>query len=380
MVYISRLQCIPQYDWLFPSGVLMERRILCLSLLSLSLAACSNVETRKQAKGEFDYVNYTPYQELKIPVGLTKPAENELYRVPDANNDGPIGKKVDVRAPALVLPLASGSRIDEFDKTAAVWFDKVDDERDLREQIIKAISDYLESEGITFSHEDATNNVWESEWFNLEKESGYLFWKSVEIAESWRFRYSLLTKPHGRSVGLNVDLIDYMQTTDKAATKKIDPIEQQRVEMAMINAITSQLDYQYRVNNRTDRIARANMEIVTLEQTNDGETVLLIDYPIDELWRYLPGFFEQYNFKVVDLNEDKYLFEVEYNFVEPSIWDSIWGDDAEVVMFDDGVYQFDLKAIGKKTQLLIRNDQNEVLSKKLLEENFEILEPALSFR
>lgn len=358
----------------------MDRRILCLSILSLSLAACSNVETRKQAKGDFDYVKNKPYQELKIPEGLTKPQEADLYKVPDAHNNGPVGKKVDVRAPALVLPLASGSRIDEFDKTAAVWFDKIDDERDLREQIIKAISDYLETENVTFSNVDETNNIWESEWFNLEKESGYLFWKNVDVAESWRFRYSLLTKPHGRSVGLNVDLIDYMQTTDKSATKKIDPIEQQRVEMAMVNAITAQLDYQYRLNNKADRIARANMEIVTLEQTDDGETAFLIDYPIDELWRYLPGFFEQYNFKVVDLNEDKYIYDVEYNFVEPSLWDSIWGDDAEVVMFEDGVYHFDLKAIGKQTQLMIRNDQNEVLSKTLLEENFEVLEPALSFR
>ncbi|WNC70149.1 outer membrane protein assembly factor BamC [Thalassotalea nanhaiensis] len=358
----------------------MDRRILTISLISLSLAACSNVETRKQAKGDFDYVNIKSSKELQLPEGLEKPAENTLYSIPEVNNQGPVGKRVDVRAPALVLPLASGSRIDEFDKTAAIWFDKVDDDRDLRELLIKAISDYLSTEEVTFTSEDLANNVWESDWFHVEEESGYLFWSSIDLTESWRFRYSLITKPHGRSVGLNVELIDYMHTSDKGSTKKIDPIEQQRVEMAMINAITSQLDYQYRLNNRDDRIARANMEIVTLGESDKGEPALIIDYPIDELWRYMPGFFEQYNFKVTDLNEDKYFYDVEYTLIEPSLWDSIWGDEMPVVNFKDGPYRFKLTAKGKQTTLVIQDDDKQVLSKELLEENFEVLDPALSFR
>ncbi|KGJ88716.1 outer membrane protein assembly factor BamC [Thalassotalea sp. ND16A] len=359
----------------------MDRRIIYFSLLTLSLTACSGVETRKQAKGNFDYVNIQANEELKVPSDLTAPPKHDKYSIPDVKgNDNPVGKKVDIRAPALVLPLASGSRIDEFDKSAEIWYDKVDDNRDLREQVIKAISDYLASESVEFSSSDADNNVWESDWFHVEKESGHLFWKSVDLTESWRFRYSLVTKPHGRSIGLNVELIDYMFTSGKGSTKKIDPIEQQRVEMGMINAVTSQLDYHYRLNNKEDRIARANMQIVTLGQSVKEEPAYIIDYPIDELWSYLPGFFEKYNFVVTDLNEEKYFYEVEYTRTEPSLWDSIWGDDVPVILLESGSYQFHLQTTGEKTSLVIKDAQQQIITKELLDKNFEVLEPALSFR
>lgn len=359
----------------------MDRRIIYLSLLSLSISACSTVETRKQANGDFDYIEAKPNSEFKVPAHLTKAEEKPEYKIPEVKDDtGPVGTKVDIRAPALVLPLASGSRIDEFDKSAAVWFDEVDGDRDLRELVIKAITDYLTSEDVEFANADTVNNVWQSQWFHVEEESGYFFWKSVDVSESWRFKYSLVTKPHGRTVGLNVELVDYMHTTEQGSTTSIDPIEKQRVEMGMINAITSQLDYQYRLNNREDRLARASMEIVTLGQSDENEPAYIVDYPVEELWTYLPGFFDKYNFKIVDLNEDKYIYMVEYTRVEPSLWDQIWGDDMPVVDFADGSYEFHLKVKGEQTSLVIFDDENNVVADQVLIDNFEILEPALSFR
>lgn len=359
----------------------MERRIFYFSLLTLSLAACSNVETRKQANGNFDYVNATPESEFTVPENLDKPEDKPDFVIPELqNSEGAIGQKVDVRAPALVLPLAAGSRVDEFDKSAAVWFDKVDDDRDLRETVIKAITDYLSTEEVGFVTADAANNTWESEWFHVEEESGYLFWKNIDLTESWRFKYTLVTKPHGRSVGLNVELVEYMHTSDEGSKTKIDQIEKQRVEMGMINAITAQLDYQYRLYSREDRLARASMEIVTLGQSEAGKPAYIIDYPVDELWTYLPGFFDSYNFKITDLNEDKFIYEVEYTRIDPSLWDQIWGDELPVVEFEDGTYEFRLTKLGEQTALEIYNDEGEVLSDQILIQNFEILEPALSFR
>ncbi len=359
----------------------MYRRIFHISLLSLSIAACSSLETRQQAKGNFDYTAEPTPSELKVPENLHAPVAKNDYLIPnDADKSGPIGGDVDIRAPALVLPLAAGSRIDDYDKSAAVWFDKVDDDRDLNELVIKAITDFLKSQDVGFSSTDVENYVWESDWLHKEIESGIWFWESVDLTESWRYRFSLITKTHGRSVGLNVELIEYMKTSDKGATKTIDPIEKQRVEMTMLNSITSQLDYQYRLNNRDDRIARANMKIVTLGQSTDTNPALIIDYPIAELWDYLPGFFNKYNFTVTDINEDKFIYFVDYTRIDASLWEKMWGDDVPVIEFADGPYEFHLQSIGKQTSVVIYNDDKEVISEKILTENFEILEPALSFR
>lgn len=359
----------------------MDRRILYFSLLSLSLTACSNMETRKIAQGEFDYVNIVEDSEFKVPENLDKPASHDLYKIPDVKNkEGAIGINIDVRAPALALPTTSGSRIDEFDKTAAIWYDKVDDNRDLKTLVSQAITDYISSNNVELVSEDVNKNEWVSGWFEKNIESGYWFWKSIDSTEAWRYKYSLVTKPHGRSVGLNVELVDYKLSKDNQDDAKIDQIEQARVEMAMVNAITTELGYIYRVNNREDRLARANMQLVHIGKSEAGEPALIIDYPPDELWNYISGFFEKYSFNVTDLNEDKLVYEVYYSKPENSFWDSLWGDDVPVIEMENGTYEFHLKEHGEQTALVIYDEQNNVVSEKVLTDNFEILDPALSFK
>ncbi|WP_371372569.1 outer membrane protein assembly factor BamC [Thalassotalea aquiviva] len=359
----------------------MDRRIFLFSLMSLSLAACSSYETRKQANGEFNYVDLTQGSTLTIPENLDKPDFNDTFYIPDVTKqDQPVGQAVDIRAPALALPTATGSRVDEFDKTATIWFDKVDDNRDLKQLVVQAITDYLDEHGVALIKADEQNNTFESDWVKHDHESGSLFWNSVEASESWRFKYSLLTKPHGRSIGLNVDLIDYVLKSDEGLVTNIDPIEQSRVEMAMVNDITTQLGYIYRVNNREDRIARANMKLVKYGQSKNGQPALIIDYPVEQYWNYIPSFFEKYGFKVTDLNEDKFIYQVYYTKPETGVWDSIFGDELPVVELEDGTYEFHLQPFDGKTALVISDDQNNVLSEELLLDNFDILEPALSFK
>ncbi len=362
-------------------GVLMDRRILYFSLLSLSLAACSNMETRKQAQGDFDYVNIEQDSKLTIPDNLSRPESHELYTIPAPTNlDGAVGIEVDVRAPALALPTANGSRIDEFDKTAAIWYDKVDDNRDLNALVGQAVSDYMTSNNVEIVNQNPENHEWESGWFESQTESGSWFWKSIDSTEAWRYKYSLVTKPHGRSVGLNVELVDYKFTSQNKSESQIDQIEKARVEMAMVNAITTELSYIYRVNNREDRIARANLQLVNIGESEQGEPALIIDYPPDELWIYISGFFEKYGFRITDLNEDKRIYEVYYTKPDNSFWDSLWGDEVPVIEMENGTYEFHLKELGKKTAMVIVDEQNNPVSEKILLDNFDILDPALSFK
>ncbi|WP_371185965.1 outer membrane protein assembly factor BamC [Thalassotalea maritima] len=359
----------------------MDRRLICLPFIALSLAACSSSETRHQAKGGFDYVKINSSQQLQVPTGLEAPQNNQLYAIPQlTRTDGAVGEKIDVRAPSQVLPLAAGSRVDEFDNSAAIWFDKVDDSRDLRQYVVRAITGYLEEKNVGLKRGDEENNVWESDWFQRNEESGALFWQTIESSESWRFRYSLVTKPHGRSVGLNVELIDYMLTDQNSTTKQISPLEKERVEIAMVNEISAQMDYLYRVNNRDDRLGRANMQLVKKTLTESGEPALLIEYPADDVWSYLPGFFEDNNFTIVDLNEDNRVYEVEYTYVEPSIWSKMWADEISVLSLANGVYRFKVESQGDKSVLRIMDAKNQPIEQAKFDENLPLLESALSFR
>ena len=54
----------------------MSRQVFFLSLLTLSISACSSMNN-KQALGDFDYADKPEAKPLTIPQGLDKPAEQK---------------------------------------------------------------------------------------------------------------------------------------------------------------------------------------------------------------------------------------------------------------------------------------------------------------
>jgi outer membrane protein assembly factor BamC len=195
-----------------------------------------------------------------------------------------------------------------------------------------------------------------------------------------RFRYELATKPHGRSVSLKVSLIDYMETNQQGSVDKVDPIDKQRAEMAMLNEVVSQVDYEYRLQQRENRLMRANQKLVTIGENSKLEPTYLVEMDLEPLWSNLPIFFEQHGFKITDLNENKHIYFV--TFVQPnvSVWDKIWGEDAPVVELENSKYTFVLTDADEQTALTIYREDGTPVPKETLTRIFPVMEPGLSFR
>ena len=227
----------------------MSRRIFYYSILSLSIAACSGNDARRAA-GDFEYANKQEASLITVPENLDKPAvRNEFKIVDEAKVIGPTGAEVDVRAPSLVLPVAASSRVVTQSSDAIIWFDKVLEDKDLKTFIIDAIKQEVSDSGTTIENESADGLTLTTGWVHREKEEGVLL-KDTVLSESKKFDIIVGTKPHGRSVSVQVQLADYMRTDKSGSTKEVDAIDQIRAEMAMLNAITSQVDYTYRLQQR----------------------------------------------------------------------------------------------------------------------------------
>ncbi|GAA0819591.1 hypothetical protein GCM10009111_23830 [Colwellia asteriadis] len=386
----------------------MSRRVLYFSLLSLSLTACSSVNN-KQAEGGFDYAEQEEAAPLIIPQGLTKPKQPNDYAVTnEVNHQGPVGQNMDIRAPSLVMPIAASSRVVEESGIAIIWFDKVLEEQDLLNFIDKVVKDKLADDNISYSVitedteltlskviEGATSlketsidrdgvrtSIIESDWYHNEVDNGWIF-TDIEQSTSLRFRYQLLAKPHGRSVSLRVSLVDYLQTDKRGGSKTMDPIDKQRAEKSMLNSIISLVDYNYRVQQRENRLLRANQKLVTLGQNPVSEDAFVVEMGIDNLWDNMPIFFEKHGFTISDLNETKRIYYVDFVKPDTSIWDSLWGDDVPVIDVSDAHYQFVLAPLdekNEKTSVTIYKADGEPLSKEVLDKIFPVIEAGLSFR
>lgn len=372
----------------------MSRQLFYFSVLSLTLSACSSVDS-KRAQGDFDYAKKQESKPFIVPQNLDKPAKQKEFLITnEINHQGSLGEKMDVRAPSLVLPIAASSRVVAESHEAIIWFDKALEDKDLLVFIQNALVSQLMSDDISYEivessaqDEPGSNNqskteIFESDWYHNEIETGWLF-TDIESSTSLRFRYEFYLKPHGRSVSLKVSLIDYMKTDNEGGSKTIDPIDKQRAEMAMLNEIVGKVDYNYRTEQRENRLMKANQQLVTIGENKEAEPAYIVEMGLDNLWDNMPIFFEKHGFTISDLNETNKIYYVDFAKPETSIWDTIWGDDRPVIEVSDAKYQFVLAPVDDKNQqtsVSIYNVDGEPLPLETLELVFPVMETGLSFR
>lgn len=370
----------------------MSRQLFCFSVLSLALSACSSHDN-KSAQGNFDYAKKQEAKEFIVPENLDKLEKKQKFLISNKiNHQGPVGKKVDVRAPSLVLPIAASSRVISDSDEAIIWFDKVFEDKDLLTFIKSAFTDQLTSDEVTYDSIDAAKfrdenlkgktEVYESQWYHDELETGWLF-TDIESSTSMRFRYEFYTKPHGRSVSLKVSLIEYMKTDNAGGTKSINPIDKQRAEMAMLNEIVAQVDYNYRLQQQENRLMRANQKLVSIGENKNAEAAYIVEMALDNLWDNMPIFFEKQGFTITDLNESNKKYYVDFVKPDGSLWDSIWGDEQPVIDIENAKYQFvlaPLTANNQQTSVTIYNADGEPLPLETLERIFPVMKMALSFK
>jgi len=389
----------------------MSRQLFNFSVpivvLSLTLSACSSVDT-KHAQGNFDYAKKQKTKKIVVPINLDTPLEhNDFMITDDINYQGAVGKQMDIRAPSLVLPLAASSRVVAGSDEAIIWFDKVFEDKDLLVFIDETLTGQLQSDGVsineivlnatnttpentvTSNHRESNDDqkdgeilMFESGWYHNEVETGWLF-TDIETSTSLRFKYTLYAKNHGRSVSLQVSLIDYMKTDGKGGSNTPNLIDKQRAEMAMLNEVVSQVDFNYRLQERENRLMRANQKLVTIGENKEAEMAYVVELGLDDLWDNMPTFFEKHGFSISDLNESNKIYYV--NFVKPdnSIWDSIWGDNVPVIDVKDAHYQVVLTSLdnnNEKTSVTIYKANGEPLPLATLERIFPVIEVGLSFR
>ena len=246
--------------------------------------------------------------------------------------------------------------------------------------IYSAIEEQLATDDVQLSVVDVQEKIFESDWYHNEIEGGTWPFTSILSSDSIRYRYTIVSKSHGRSVSLQVELLDYMKTDKSGGSKNIDIIDQQRAEMNMLNEVISQVDFQYRLKQRENRLLRANQKFVSLGENSKAEAAYIVEISADLLWSNLPLLFEDHGFSIEDLNETDKVYFVDYVQPESSLWDSIWGDDLPVVDLPNGKYQFKLESLDEKSSVTIYNDQGTALPASTLDNIFEVIEPGLSFK
>lgn len=296
----------------------MHYRISGTLVASLLLTSCSmlGLDQKEQV------VDESRIAELQIPTGLIAPRKPNQYDLPGAVAQGERGESLDLRPPVQILAVATNSSVDEEDKNVRVWFERSEYTGDLMPYLQTNIAEFMKTNEIAI--EQQTTTEFKTGWVSQFEQTGFWFWKDQELTQQGQFVVTLEPKPHGRTVGVSVRL---MQMKYEDPELKLTTVAQRREEAHFLNRM---IDHIATVELAAIREAKAKQPDVQLTRadTADGVAVMLTKHPIDKAWSQLEVLFELVSLEVTDLNRTDYRYFVKFNKPDQGFWQGLWGSEA----------------------------------------------------
>ncbi|RKF18059.1 outer membrane protein assembly factor BamC [Alginatibacterium sediminis] len=366
------------------------RSVLLLSIIT-TLAACSqSTQQRRQAERGFDYLDVELSPVLIIPGDVEQPGKNPEFDIPGKSQAGLIGAGVDVRSPTQVIPLVSGSRVQNDPQGITFWFDlnEVDSLDETIDFTGRLMRKYLASQNTKILKDDMENNTIESDWMIFTGEAG--IWPRRKTLESQqRFLYRFKYEANGRTAGFQVELLEAKELLDGQNNEFVlDDFERQRLSVIELNRVIGYLNSEREAYNLrlieererqriaamsdSDRAAYFDQSVgLDYDRQGGGNFVALanIDKTVNRLQQVLPTL----GFELEDFIENAGKMYLVY---ESASEETNARYDLQSMELDSGNFELTIGSNGRTTVLTFADNEGKVLRGKSLEllyENLRIL-------
>jgi outer membrane protein assembly factor BamC len=351
----------------------MKKPILLSISALLLLSACSNSVSRKQASGNFDYLEVKEAEMLKVPEDLHRPPLSNRYELPDVRSPhNIIGPDVLVHSPRLVLPLVSGSHVEEGSEKATVLFDQIDDSKALDATIWDTVLTYLEVSEIGVEEFDRENNVLITDWVVSRDNTEASWYEFTEEAapQARKFKLTVELEPHGRTAKLNVEKIGYIDENGVSQMANASPFDLRENEVNFLNYIIQEYDFGIRLaqNQRIAMIREGfNSE---LGFNPDGDPAFVVDAIYENTWPRLLLVLRKMGFDVIDLDQSSGLMFVKFNGENDSWWEGMFADDR--IDLEKVNYRLLVQGVGEKTAITFKDSDNNAFEVKKVTDLFAV--------
>ena len=340
---------------------------LVSGLTILTLTGCSSQQDYQTASGSYDYLDSSQRASVKIPEGLDAPEFSSEYDLPTLGNNADeslVGKSLTVQSPALVLPLVSGSHVEEGTKSATIWFDQVDDSQPLSVAIWNTLLSFLDENNIGVESFDKANGQLITDWVveRETEESSWYQWSEAESKEiARRFVFDMSVKPHGRTASLSAILQDYKSSVDGSDTKSLanlNDLVERREEVNILNEVITHYEYQIQLD-QSKRIAEIRKGLnLELGFDKEGSPAYLVNAQYDIAWPRLLLVLRKMGFDVKDLDKSTGLLFVSYNGDDSGWWSGLFSGGKNLL--EKGDYRLKVTPSGEnQSTITFMNDESE---------------------
>lgn len=308
----------------------------------LLLASCSSDSGYKhQADGSDAYLKSTPLIPLKTPSGVTLPEHNNEFDIPGVKSSGQIGKQVDIRPPAQLLALVTGSQSQFSGNSATLLLDQVPGE-----PLWSQINAIIKQLKYPIAAQDSTSQTLNTGWIE---------WVRKDENQPWRARYQITIKSSAYQQVLAVSVTE-LQHEGQAIS---DDKALQRYSAIMLNKLAYQLDQ--RENQRLAiQSSNSGDQLMVQSGADDvGLPVLIVRGTFNAVWVRLPDAMQKIGMTVKDSNRPQGSMTVSYKPLSESEWQQLGARDPGLA---SGDYKLQVGDLENRSSLQFIDPKGHTLS------------------
>ncbi|MDD1784153.1 outer membrane protein assembly factor BamC [Enterovibrio sp. ZSDZ35] len=327
------------------------------AVMVATLAACSGVETRRQASDDFEYLNAPSPSEWKT-LPDQKPEFTGAYAIPQGNFDGPVGASVDIRPPQQVLELIPGARYERTGSTVTIWVPR---EAQLQ-RVWSSVQSMAKNGALPVSNSSA--NTIETGWVN---------WAINEDDDAIEGRYVLAQEESRGRHGLRIALVEARRSDTGDA---LSEAASQRYATQMTNLIATTYDMEIREEARIRAQELVKNIPISMGKDRSGLPVIIARAPYDVFWERLPEVLTELGFKVEDRNRSQGTLEVDYKNPDELLWDKIGTERLDLAQ---RTYNIQLGDLGNRTSINFTDKKGKPVPEETLTELSTVLAAVIDY-
>jgi len=335
-------------------------------ILTTVVTGCARFETRTQASGEFDYQDVElidKYDHGDIPQIEQRSVFDINSLTKDQEQFGLLGKDVDVRPPAQLMPVLDGVILDSSKSKTKVWFNTFKADSDHREKVEELVLQFL-------AYKNATPNIKSESPLQIdtglivtERSYGSLT-KSVAHEEG-QYQLEIETAPDNHSVSLMVDVQSFQEKNDDYEVQNtLEGRAKRSVEIRFINEmlqfanIKQQLEAKQFEDNRPLPIK--------LGFDDNHQTAWIVDAEFLESWAKLPSLLNLMSFKLVDSDKNLGYFLGRFVEQDAEYWQE---NNLNPITLEEGEYFIQLgELVGGDTSITWLDEDKKPLTNQQVTE------------
>ncbi|MGP1871274.1 MAG: outer membrane protein assembly factor BamC [Arsenophonus sp. ER-BJ3-MAG3] len=331
-------------------------KIMILSLIIFLIDCTDNHNYKRQINSDESYLNIHTLKNLIIPNGILLSLQNDEYDIPLVNQNGSIGKTLDIRPPIQTLLLLVNTYSDNSLTTSRLFLKNTVENSTLWQQI----NTILHQKTIFYIKKNDIYHSLITDWIIWPRGDEEIFIKTRQKIELKKKNNQIIIEITNKGI-------------KKGEQNITDPMQIQRYNILMMNELIDS------INKLRNRKITSNLGILEKRYTTiDIETIngdnglsqIVVHAPYDIIWNRLPSVLNHMNMKINDSIPSIGSITITYSGISDSYLQIIGIDNLTI---KNGVYKLQVGDIDNYTSLQFMTSKGITLTQKQNNEIVKVL-------